>query len=720
MATNIGAKVTLDGEQAYKKALQDINAQCKALGSEMKLTTAQFANNAKSQESLRAKTEVLTRQIEAQAKKTELLKDNYEKLSKELGENDEKTQKAKKAYLDSATSLQKMKNEAGGASKETKDLGSSMDNTGDKAHKFKEALATIGKVAVAGIATVATAVTAVSTALAKGISQTAEYGDNVDKMSQKLGLSKQAYQEWDYVTQLAGANIDSLGVGFKTLTNKIADANNGSKSSVELFKKLGISTEELKNMNREDIFKLTISSLQKMGDTTERASLANKIFGRSGQELAPLLNMNADETSKLIQKFNDLGGVMRDDAVKASANYQDALTTMKLAFTGLRNNMMSEFLPAVTEVMDGITKLVSGQDGGLESINKGVQDLTSQLAQKIPQFVSVAGNIIGGLAKGLLDNLPTLIQTAIDLVDSLVNGLLTPENTTTLVDGAFKLVRGLCDSILENIDEIVTTALDMILALNQGLAENLPTLIPTVMDAILTIIQTIVDNLPMLIESGNDVIVAIIKGIADAIPLLIEKAPDIIVSLITALVEAIPDLLATGGEVILTLIVGILKVLPDLLLLPFTIIGKMVEKFAEGNGEMEGAGGNLVQGFLNGFKEAWEKLKGAVKIMCQSLVLKVKSFFGIHSPSKVFAEIGGFLAEGLGDGFTKGMKDTTQEMLDAMPTSLAMSAGGTMYGGRFGGLTITNNNTFNSATDRDANRLIRLTNRSLGLAYGGV
>ena len=84
----------------------------------------------------------------------------------------------------------------------------------------------------------------------------------------------------------------------------------------------------------------------------------------------------------------------------------------------------------------------------------------------------------------------------------------------------------------------------------------------------------------------------------------------------------------------------------------------------------------------------------------------------------MFAEIGGFLAEGLGDGFTEGMKDTTKEMQKALPTLSLTAGGATMRG--VGGLTINNNNTFNSATDRDANRLIRLTNRSLGLAYGGV
>lgn len=718
MSTNIGAKITLDGEQAYKKALQDINAQCKALNSEMKLTTAQFADNAKAEDSLRAKTEVLTKQIEAQSKKTALLKDRYEQLSKQLGENDAETQKAKKAYLDSATALQKMENSASGAGKETKDLGNSMDSTSGKAEKLKKALSTIGTVAVAGLTAVATAVTAVSTALAKGISATAEFGDNIDKMSQKFGLSTKAYQEWNYVAELSGTSIDNLGSGFKTLTNKLADAQNGSKSATAMFNQLGITTEDLKKMNQEDIFKATIAGLQKMENTTQRASLANDLFGRSGQELAPLLNMTAEETSNLIQQFNDLGGVMSEDAVKASAQYEDALTTMQTAFTGLRNNMMSEFLPAITEVMNGITKLVSGQDGGLESINQGVQSLVSNLTSQIPKFVSVAGSIVGGIAKGLLDNLDVLIQTAVDIVNSLVKGLLTKENMRTLMDGAFTLVRGLCDAILSNIGEIVQVAVDMVVALNEGIAQEAPTLIPTILSAILTIVQTLIDNLDVLIESGNDVLIAIVEGITSAIPILVKKAPEIIVSLITALVQAIPDLLATGGEVIFTLIGGILEALPELLALPFTIIGDMVGKFSEQDGEMQESGKNIVSGLWNGIKKAWNGLLKGLLSLCQSIVDRVNSFFGIHSPSKVFAKIGGFLAEGLGEGFTDEMEDVTKDMQKALPT-LSLTAGGSTIRG-VGGLTINNNNTFNSATDRDASRLVRLTNRSLGLAYGGV
>lgn len=161
-------------------------------------------------------------------------------------------------------------------------------------------------------------------AIADTISDTAEYGDEVDKMSQKLGLSSEAYQEWDYILDKAGVDIQNVSTGMKTLTNKIDDAKNGSESATKLFKDLGISMEDLKTMSREDIFSKVVASMQNMEDSTERAALANDLFGKSGQDLTPLFNQTAESTEELRQAAHDLGLVMSDDAVDASADYADS------------------------------------------------------------------------------------------------------------------------------------------------------------------------------------------------------------------------------------------------------------------------------------------------------------------------------------------------------------------------------------------------------------
>ena len=64
---------------------------------------------------------------------------------------------------------------------------------------------------------------AISTAIGK-VGDLAAMGDTIDKQSQKLGLSREAYQEWDYVLSQAGVDITSMSTGLKTLTNKLDDA----------------------------------------------------------------------------------------------------------------------------------------------------------------------------------------------------------------------------------------------------------------------------------------------------------------------------------------------------------------------------------------------------------------------------------------------------------------------------------------------------------------
>ena len=179
---------------------------------------------------------------------------------------------------------------------------------GEKAgHSFGASLAK-------GIAAVAATLTAAAVGLVKGVidgaKETAALGDAIDKTSQKLGLSSSAYQEWDYVMNLAGTDMQSMTVGLKTLTNKLDDAKNGSESAQAMFAALGISMDEINTMSREDLFGETIKGFQGMADSTERAALANDLFGRSGQDLTPLFNQSAEATQEQIDRAREYGMVI--------------------------------------------------------------------------------------------------------------------------------------------------------------------------------------------------------------------------------------------------------------------------------------------------------------------------------------------------------------------------------------------------------------------------
>jgi hypothetical protein len=179
------------------------------------------------------------------------------------------------------------------------------------------------------------------------IQKTAELGDNIDKMSQKMGMSAKAYQEWDYVMQRTGANIDSMTMAMKTLASS-------AETSKDALAELGITQQELDNLSQEELFSRVISGLQSMEDKTRRTYLASQLLGRGATELGALLNMTSQETDALRQRLYMLGGAMSDEAVANSAQFKDALTDIKMAYRGIGNVVAEYLLPVVTSALNNV------------------------------------------------------------------------------------------------------------------------------------------------------------------------------------------------------------------------------------------------------------------------------------------------------------------------------------------------------------------------------
>ena len=292
-------------------------------------------------------------------------------------------------------------------------------------------------------------------ALKKGIKDTATFGDNVDKMSQKLGLSAESYQKWDYVMNLAGTDMQSMTTGLKTLTNKLDDAKNGSKGATEMFDKLGISQKEMATMSREDLFAATIEGLQGMADTTERAALANDLFGKSGQNLTPLFNQSAEATKDAMKMAEDYGMVMSDKAVKASAAFVDSTTTMQMTLTGLKNRMMAEFLPAATQVTDGLAKMFTGDMSGLDDIVAGIEGITAKVVELAPKLLKAGADLIGQLIEGLMSKSEGIGEKAGELATTIVTKLIAKAPDILRAGG--KLMLGLAKGLLQGLPKIVST-----------------------------------------------------------------------------------------------------------------------------------------------------------------------------------------------------------------------------------------------------------------------
>ena len=322
---------------------------------------------------------------------------------------------------------------------------------------------TVKGFAIAGAA-LATGVGLGTAALKKGITETAAYGDNVDKMSQKIGFTTDEYQKWDYVLQRAGTDITKMGPAMKTLSTQ-------ATSNSAAFQELGISQEQLATMSPGELFSETVTKLSQMEDATQRTALASKLLGRGATELGPLFNEGTAAIEEQMEMAEKYGMIMPEEAVKASAAFQDSVTTMQMTFTGLKNRMMAEFLPAVTQITDGLGKMFAGDMSGVDDVANGINGviaklgemapvvlqaairLGSQLVQGIasraPDIAAKAGHLMGVLITGFINRLPSIMAAAVKLISSFARGLLSqlPSVLSAVTRIGSQLVRGLGSAI---------------------------------------------------------------------------------------------------------------------------------------------------------------------------------------------------------------------------------------------------------------------------------
>ena len=572
-------------------------------------------------------------------------------------------------------------------------------------------LATIGAGVGATVAVVAKAVTAVADAMAESVRETVAYGDAVDKNSQKLGLSTEKYQEWDYVLNLAGTSMADMTTGMKTLTNKMDEARNGSAEAQANFKKLGISMGELNTMTREEAFERVVGAMQRMEDSTFRASLANDLFGKSGQNLTPVFNMTNEKTQELIASTHEYGMILSDEAISASASLKDSLTTLSGSFEGLKRGLTAEFLPAIQLVTDGLTKIINGDEGGLESVAEGVDAFIEHFGERLPDVVDTVSNVASMVVSAILTSLPDVVEAGFEIVSALIEGI---------VDSLPRVVTKLVDGLGKTLPKLISGAIKLVTAIVTHLPEITSALIEAMPSLVADIVYALVECTPQLIMAVVQMVLA-----------LTAKMPEILASIAQLLPELVEEMILGCGPALDNLVdmfkdswLGIQNIYSDTdkwfedkfkrtseksqkawstvetffnksagnikniftkmsanskepfkdmdswfktlfekaygnIIAPFKNIGQtfkeiwqmVKDQFSNAVKDFADIGKNIVDGLKQGVEEKWQNFKTGLDDKVKGVTTSVKKVFGINSPSKVFAEIGRYCVEGFENGF---------------------------------------------------------------------
>ena len=302
---------------------------------------------------------------------------------------------------------------------------------------------------------------------------TAKTLDEIDKMSQKIGISSDAYQKLDYAMARSGADITGLKAGMKTFTNQMDAAAQGGGDAANVFRELGVEVTNADGSLRSQestMFK-TISALASMENQTQRARYAIMLFGRSGAELAPLLNQGAAGVDALLKKAEELGLVIDADTVKSGAKLNDTMDDVRASFSMVKTSIGAELIPYFQQFSEWTLGHMPQIKEAAKSVAEGFKKLgefVKFLADNSDTLVPILAAVTSGLAAfkiittviNFVTNLKTAFaafSTVMKLTNTsmlacpltwIVVGIMAVVGAVTFIIKKFGSFRGAIDALL--------------------------------------------------------------------------------------------------------------------------------------------------------------------------------------------------------------------------------------------------------------------------------
>lgn len=475
---------------------------------------------------------------------------------------------------------------------------------------LKTGFTTAVKVGTAALETITTTTINFGKKIFNNASEVAVYGDNIDKMSQKMGLSAEKYQEWDAIMQHSGTSIGSMTGAMRTM-QLAAERGSGA------FEQLGISQEELANMSTEDMFSAVITGLQEMESGSDRTKLATELLGRGAMELGALLNTSAEDTEAMRQRVHELGGVMSDEAVKSAALFQDNMQDLQTAIDGVKRGISAEFLPGLNDLIDGFTRLIAGEADADEILSKGLDATFTAFSTNFNKITELAGKILPEIVNSFVENLPLLTECAINLLQTMTNAILA--SLPEFISIGTQIFTKLLNSITTNLPEFIQAGTQAIVQLSTGLSEAIPTLVPVVKESIIQIaeILTSSDSLSQLLDAGIELFQAVLDGLIGSGE-LITGLGDAITTIIEFLVNSIPELIQAGTDII----TAVIDAFPDIIaaLLETDIIENIINTLLESLPRIMEAGIQLLTALVNGAPIVITNIIGAIPPIIDGII----------------------------------------------------------------------------------------------------
>lgn len=421
--------IELNGEKEFRDAVGEIDKSLKVLRSEMRLVAVQFDDNADSLDALTESNDVLNRQILTQKEKIEMLQAALKNAATRYGEADERTKKWQtdlnyaeadlikmerqlqsntEALADASSGLDTLDGGLLDTTESGKGLGDVLDdltgklgiNLPEGATSTLNSMVSLGgelTVLIGAFAAAAVAVVEVEKALANLTLEQAAAAGEIQDVAMQTGLSTEAVQRYQYACDMIGVSFDTVASSQAKMIQSMADVQSGSETAAATWNQLGIEVMNADGSlrNAEDVFLEVIDVLGQIENATQRDAVSMEIFGRSAQDLNPLIVQGTDAFQALCDEASKVGTVLTDVQLEALAGVDDALIRFNERLDAGEQAMALKFTPALQAFFDETGEGVKGieealADSGLVTVFASLLELVTALS---PAF-EVLGDVL--------------------------------------------------------------------------------------------------------------------------------------------------------------------------------------------------------------------------------------------------------------------------------------------------------------------------------------
>lgn len=443
------------------------------------------------------------------------------------------------------------------------------------------------------------------------------------------------------------ANVGIKGAeGGTHLRNIILSLQSPTKDAREVMEQLGLEVYDVQgNMRQLDDILTDLNTVMDGMTQGDKDSIINALFNKT--DLAAvngLLAAQGEQWETLATQIDNAAGAMGQMAETQQDNLQGVMTSMGSAFEGLQLAVFERLEPTLTEL----------GNYGIQCI----RTLSSALSEGGPEaMLQAAGDILAELAAGIAEQLPGLMSTGVEIITQLTQ------------------------SLTDAMPAILDTGAQVLGALVQGLIGSLPQLLSCAAEILCEFVNYLGQHADEILDAGISLCESLIIGITDNLPQLITSAAMLIANLTAALISHVPDILQCGAALLTALVDGIVRSIENLAEAALACVAKLLGVWDGSMDEWGNIGVNIVSGLWNGIKSGWAALINKVKGLVDLLPKAVKTILGIHSPSKVFAEIGLNVCQGLANGITENAglaEDAAQQMAGSVAETAKESVAATL------------------------------------------